>query len=114
MLAEHAVRRPRLLPALHSLGDLTGCTILAVHEDGFGDTLHFARYLPLLAARGAHVIASVPAPLARIIRTVPGVAVVHSPDDPLPRYHFYRPFFSLPRAFETTPTIPSVASLAAF
>jgi tetratricopeptide (TPR) repeat protein len=102
-LVEHAVRRPNLLPALSSLSDLTGRTILAVHEDGFGDSLHFARYLPLLASRGAKVIVSVPALLTRIMRTVPGVAAIHCSDDPLPFHHFYCPFFSLPRAFETTP-----------
>lgn len=103
MLAEHSVRRPRLLPALSRLGDLNGRTILVVHEDGFGDTLHFARYLPLLASRGAQVIVSVPPPLTRIMRTVPGVAAIADPDDPTPFHHFYCPFFSLPRAFETTP-----------
>ena len=108
MLAEHAVRRPRLLPALSRLADLNGRTILVVHEDGFGDTLHFARYLPLLASRGANVIVSVPAPLSRIMRTVPGVAAIHGSDDPAPFHHFYCPFFSLPRAFETTPdSIPA-------
>jgi Flp pilus assembly protein TadD len=107
-LAGHAVRRPRLLPALSGLPDLTGRTILAMHEDGFGDTLHFARYLPLLAARGSHVMVSVPAPLIRIMRTVPGVAAIYGPDDTPPHHHFYCPFFSLPRAFETTPdTIPA-------
>jgi Flp pilus assembly protein TadD len=107
-LAGHAVRRPRLLPALAGLPELTGRTILAVHEDGFGDTLHFARYLPLLAARGARVIASVPATLARIMRTVPGVAAIHDPDDTVPDHDFYCPFFSLPRAFETVPdSIPA-------
>jgi tetratricopeptide (TPR) repeat protein len=107
-LAEHAVRRPRLLPAMSRLPDLSGRTVLVVHEDGFGDTLHFASYLPLLASRGARVIVSVPAPLTRIMRSVPGVAAVVSCDDPLPAYHFYCPFFSLPRAFETTPdSIPA-------
>ena len=106
-LAGHAVRRPRLLPALSTMPDLTGVTILGVHEDGFGDTLHFARYLPLLAARGARVVVSVPEPLIRIMRTVPGVAAVLGPDDPVPYHHYYCPFFSLPRAFATTPdTIP--------
>lgn len=108
MLAEHAVRRPRLLPAVARLGDLTGRTILVVHEDGFGDTLHFARYLPLLASRGANVIVSAPAALTRIMRTVPGVAAIHGPDEPPPFHHYYCPFFSLPRAFETTPdSIPA-------
>ncbi len=107
-LAGHATRGPRLLPTMSGLPDLSGQTIVAVHEDGFGDTLHFARYLPLLAARGARVIVSVPKPLRRIMRTAPGVAAIHDPDDPLPDYNFYCPFFSLPRAFETTPeTIPA-------
>jgi Flp pilus assembly protein TadD len=104
-LAGHATRRPHLLPAISGLTDLTGRTIAAVHEDGFGDTLHFARYLPLLAERGAHVVVCVPPPLARVMRTIPGVAEVRGD---LPRYDFYCPFFSLPRAFETTPdTIPA-------
>jgi Flp pilus assembly protein TadD len=103
MLSEHASRRPGLLPSVSSLANLNGRTILVMHEDGFGDTLHFARYLPLLAARGAKVIASVPAPLTRIMRSVPGVAAIHQSDQPLPFHHFYCPFFSLPRAFEATP-----------
>jgi hypothetical protein len=101
-------RRPRLLPTLDSGTDLTGLTILAPHEDGFGDTLHFARYLPLLAKRGARVMVSVPAPLTRIMRTVPGVAAVRDSNEPPPEHDFYCPFFSLPRAFATTPeTIPA-------
>ena len=101
-------RRPRLLPSLDSATDLTGRTILALHEDGFGDTLHFARYLPLLAQRGARVIMSVPPTLVRIMRSVPGVAAVFNSNEPLPQHDFYCPFFSLPRAFATTPeTIPA-------
>ena len=101
-------RRPRLLPSLDGVTDLTSRTILAAHEDGFGDTLHFARYLPLLAARGARVIVSVPPPLIRVMRAVPGVAAVHGSDGPPPEHDFYCPFFSLPRAFSTTPeTIPA-------
>jgi tetratricopeptide (TPR) repeat protein len=107
-LAGHATRQPRLLPELSLLPDLKGRTILALHEDGFGDTLHFARYLPLLAARGARIVVSVPEPLVRIMRTLPGDAEVHGPTGTLPPYDFYCPFFSLPRAFETTPdTIPA-------
>jgi Flp pilus assembly protein TadD len=107
-LAGHAVRQPRLLPALSSLSGLAGRNILALHEDGFGDTLHFARYLPLLAERGAHVMVSVPAQLIRIMRTIPGVAAVYGPEDTPPRHDYYCPFFSLPRAFETTPdTMPA-------
>jgi Flp pilus assembly protein TadD len=88
--------------------DLRGRTVLALHEDGYGDTLNFARYLPMLAARGARVVACVPPALLRVVRTVPGVAEVRGLDEPLPPYDFQCPFFSLPRAFETTPdTIPA-------
>jgi hypothetical protein len=92
-----------LLPAVADLPDFAGRTVLAIHEDGFGDTLHFARYLPLLWARGARVIARVPAELTRVMRTVPGVAAVLQQDDALPEHDYYCPFFSLPRAFQTTP-----------
>jgi tetratricopeptide (TPR) repeat protein len=107
-LAGHANMRPRLLPAIAGLPDLTGRTIVVVHEDGLGDTLHFARYLPMLAERGARVLVSVPTALTRVMRTIPGVADVCDSDGPLPSHDFYCPFFSLPRAFETTPdTIPA-------
>ncbi len=104
-LTGHATRRPGLLPMLSTIPDLSGKTILAVHEDGFGDTLHFARYLPLLRQRGAHVIAVVPRPLHRILR---GLTDVHDSETSWPEHDFYCPFFSLPRAFETTiETIPA-------
>jgi hypothetical protein len=50
----------KLLPPLSVLPDLTGRTVLVVQEEGFGDTLQFLRYLPLLANRGARVAVAVP------------------------------------------------------
>jgi tetratricopeptide (TPR) repeat protein len=110
-----ALPMERLLPAIDSLGEaLQGRTVLAVHEEGFGDTLQFLRYLPLLAARGARVVAMVPPALERLARTVAGVAQVVSTADPPPPYDFHCPFFSLPRAFGTTvDTIPQAPYLAA-
>jgi tetratricopeptide (TPR) repeat protein len=92
----------RLLPSLSELGRLHGRTILATHEEGFGDTLQFARYLPLLAQRGARVVAMVPQPLVRVIRSIPGLDAVFCSEDPTPAYDYHCPFFSLPRAFGTT------------
>lgn len=92
---------------------LLGLTILALHEDGFGDTLQFLRYLPLLAERGARVVACVPAPLARVMRAVPGVAEVVTDARRLPAHDFVCPMFSLPRIFGTTVrTIPPVPAVA--
>jgi Flp pilus assembly protein TadD len=96
-----------LMPSLHPGDRLTGLTILAQHEDGFGDTLQFLRYLPLLAERGARVVACVPPSLARLMRAVPGVAEVTTDPRRLPPHDFACPMFSLPRVFATTvQTIP--------
>lgn len=102
----------RLMPSLHPNDRLAGLTILAQHEDGFGDTLQFLRYLPLLAERGARVIACVPPSLVRVMRAVPGVTQVVTDPHRLPSYDYVCPMFSLPRVFGTTPsTIPPVAAI---
>ncbi len=101
-----------LLPDVSQIDDLRGVTILAVHEDGFGDTLHFMRYLPLLAGRGARILAWVPETLMRIVARLPGVTPVVASGPP-PAHDFHCPMFSLPRAFATTPdTVPSSPYIA--
>lgn len=103
----------RLMPSLRPEDRLSGLTILVLHEDGFGDTLQFLRYLPLLAARGARVVACVPRPLARLMQAVPGVAAVVTDRRRVPAHDFACPMFSLPRVFGTTvnsiPPVPAVA-----
>jgi hypothetical protein len=44
---------------------IDGKTILLHSEQGFGDTIQFCRYVPLVAARGACVILEVQRPAAR-------------------------------------------------
>jgi len=91
------------------LGDkeIVGKTILLWSEQGFGDTLQFVRYAPLVAARGARVILSVQAPLASLMKTLAGAVEVHAQGDELPAADFYCPLMSLPLAFGTTvETIP--------
>jgi Flp pilus assembly protein TadD len=103
-----------LLPAISEAGDLAGRTVLLTHEEGFGDTLQFLRYAPLLAQRGARVLAWVPDPLVRLVQTVKGVAAVFTGDGAPPLFDFHCPFVSLPRAFETTvATVPGEPYVAA-
>jgi len=103
-----------LLPALREAGDLTGRTILLTHEEGFGDTIQFLRYAPLLADRGARVLAWVPGLLVRLVRSVAGVDAVFTGDGAPPPFDFHCPFVSLPRAFESTPaTVPAGPYLSA-
>lgn len=91
-----------MLPVLESGTRLDGSRILVWHEEGFGDTLQFARYLPMLMELGAEVTASVPAALVRLLRGMPGLTVVQAGKGTLPPHDVQCPFFSLPRAFGTT------------
>ncbi|MDR3530703.1 MAG: tetratricopeptide repeat protein [Rhodopila sp.] len=97
-----AIDPTRLMPSLRPGNSLVGMTILALHEDGFGDTLQFLRYLPLLAERGARVVACVPPVLARVMQTVPGVAEIVTDSRRLPPHDYVCPMFSLPRVFGTS------------
>jgi Flp pilus assembly protein TadD len=95
-----------LLPDIAGL-DLRGRTVLVTHEEGFGDTLQFVRYVPLLAKRGARVVLAVPRELQRLAAGVGGVAELCSFGAKLPLFDYHCPVFSLPRAFGTTmATIP--------
>lgn len=87
---------------------LAGKTILVPEDEGMGDTIQFARYLPMLAERGARVIVSVNAPILPLLRGMPGVAqCIPRSVEPLPAFDLYCPVGSLPLAFETRlDTIP--------
>jgi tetratricopeptide (TPR) repeat protein len=81
--------------------DIAGRTILLHAEQGFGDTIQFVRYLPLVAARGARVIIEVPRELADLVRTVAGEYQVSLRGEPPPRFDLHCPLMSLPLAFAT-------------
>ncbi len=101
--------QPMSLPGAPWRGgtDVAGKTIFLFAEQGLGDTLQFIRYAPLLAARGARVIAAVPAALKPLMATMPGVTAV-SAGDRQPSFDLHCPMMSLPLAFGTTlGTIPT-------
>jgi Flp pilus assembly protein TadD len=103
-----------LLPVLAQRGRLDGQRVLVWHEEGFGDTLQFARYLPLLVERGAKVTVAVPASLVRLLRGMPGIAVVQMGEAAPPPHDLQCPVFSLPRVFATTvATVPPAPYLRA-
>lgn len=91
-----------------------GRTILLHAEQGLGDTLQFVRYAPLVAARsGARVVLAVQAPLARLLRAVPGVDHVAAVGGALSPFDLVCPLLSLPRLFGTTlASIPPVVPYA--
>ncbi len=82
--------------------DPFGKTILVHAEQGLGDSIQFARYVPLLAGRGATVILECREPLVPIFETLNGAVSVHARDAKLPDFDFHVPMMSLPRLFGTT------------
>jgi hypothetical protein len=77
---------------------LAGRRLLLQPEQGLGDTIQFARYAPLLAARGGTVVLGVQPPLQRLLRSLeaPGVTVVAC-GEVLPPIDCYLPLLSVPR-----------------
>ncbi|WP_448043315.1 tetratricopeptide repeat protein [Bradyrhizobium liaoningense] len=86
---------------------LDGRTLLLFAEYGLGDALHFVRYLPMVTARGGHIVLQVQPALASLLRTLPDVTVIPR-GEPLPPFDLQLPLMSLPRVFGTTvDTIPA-------
>ena len=81
-------------------GDLSGRTLLVHAEQGLGDTIQFARYLPLIAARGGRAVLACEKPLIPLLSELPATMVAK--DAPLPRYDCWIDQMSLPRVFGTT------------
>lgn len=89
-------------------GELRGKTILLHAEQGLGDSIHFSRYAPLVAAKGATVFLDVPKVLTLLMNSLNGVSRVLTPGEPLPQTDFHCPLLSLPLAFNTDlATIPT-------
>jgi tetratricopeptide (TPR) repeat protein len=89
--------------------DIAGKTVLLHWEQGFGDTLQFARYATWVRARGARVIISVPNILVALMRSLdPGVEIIADDMAP-PDFDLHAPLMSLPLIFGTDiSTIPGL------
>lgn len=84
--------------------DPAGRTILVHAEQGFGDTIQFARYLPRI---GGHVVLCCDRPLMPLLGQLRGVDVV-AKDAAIADYDCWIDQMSLPRVFGTRlETIPS-------
>ena len=94
-------QRPAELYRWTGAEPLMGKTILLHAEQGFGDTIQFCRYAPLLADRGARVILAVPQALRRLLGSLRGIDTLIGPDDRLPSFDWHCPLMSLPLALGT-------------
>jgi tetratricopeptide (TPR) repeat protein len=101
-------RRAFTQPLWTGEDELGGRTVLLHAEQGFGDTIQFCRYAPLVAARGACVVLEVAPPLQRLAQTLAGVAATVPRGAALPEFDRHCPLLTLPRAFATRlDSIPS-------
>lgn len=84
--------------------DIRGKTLLVWAEQGLGDSIMFARYVPLLRQRGARVMLTVQSPLLPLMADLPDQLV---PEGSTVTFDLHCPLPSLPRAFGTElATIP--------
>jgi tetratricopeptide (TPR) repeat protein len=83
-----------------------GKTILVHAEQGLGDTIQFARYLPLLAAKGARIIFQVQPTLARLFHGLAGADAILPLDQPAPRHDSHVPLMSLPKLLPSADPLP--------
>lgn len=104
-----------IIPKWDGKSSLEGKYILLMHEQGFGDSIQFLRYVRLLLDRGARVAVHVKNPLYRLFQSfTPAVTLIRE-SDPLPPCDCAYVLMSLPFALgtDTVADIPSFPSYLA-
>jgi tetratricopeptide (TPR) repeat protein/ADP-heptose:LPS heptosyltransferase len=105
---------PRLQqPMWQGQANIAEKTIVIAADEGLGDTIQFVRYVPMVAAFGAHVILAVQAPLRPLLSKMPGISQCISISEAADLHpaDFHCPIMSLPFAFKTNlETIPAPTS----
>jgi tetratricopeptide (TPR) repeat protein len=79
-------------------------TVLLHAEQGLGDTIQFARYVPQLAASGANVILEVQPALTSLLSRLEGAKTVIAQGAPALPYDVHCPLGTLPLALKTEPS----------
>ncbi|NPU14937.1 tetratricopeptide repeat protein [Bradyrhizobium sp. 83002] len=93
--------------------DIAGKTIVIAADEGLGDTIQFARYVPMVAALGARVVLAVQKSLVALLSNMAGISqcIPVSEAAELAAVDFHCPIMSLPFAFRTTlETVPAPVS----
>ncbi|MGH7124582.1 MAG: tetratricopeptide repeat protein, partial [Stellaceae bacterium] len=76
-------------------------SLLVHHEQGLGDTIHFCRYLPMVAPKVGRLVFECQPELARLMTCIPGVAEVIPSGRQTPACDYHVPLLNLPRYFHT-------------
>ncbi len=86
--------------------DLGGGTLLLTAEQGIGDLVQFARYVPLAARRGCRVVVECHPGLEGLLSLLPGVDACLTVGAPLPACDAWAPLVSLPHLLGGLPPPP--------
>ena len=98
---------PRITSAPWNGMRIPGGRILLVGDQGYGDTLQFARYIPQVAERCKEVILGCSAEMASLMARIPGVSLCCHRWNEIPGHAAHIRLSSLPGVFHTTiDTIP--------
>jgi tetratricopeptide (TPR) repeat protein len=97
-----SVFRPKFSQSPWDGRELHGQRILLYPEGGFGDTIQFARYAPMVAGRGGKVILGCGPALARLFQTIRGVTELAVSGVHVPEFDLQCPMMTLPMLFDTT------------
>ena len=81
--------------------DIRGARIFVYSEQGLGDTMVLARYIPMLHSLGATVYFEVQPPLHRLLQNLAGAEQAFVPGTALPEFDWQCPLLSLPLGFGT-------------
>jgi tetratricopeptide (TPR) repeat protein len=95
-LADNPIRPLPGVPEWDGKTDLRGKTLLLRAEQGFGDMIQFARFIPLVAQKAAHVIVECRKEMLGVMQTVAGVGQVIAKGTNPPPFDIHAPLLSLP------------------
>ena len=96
-----AIKRRNFNSQLWTGQPLKGKSILVYAEQGFGDTIQFVPYAPMIAKQASKVILECQRDLLRICSNLEGVSEVIARGEFLPETDFHIPLMSLPHQMGT-------------
>jgi Tfp pilus assembly protein PilF len=101
-LADNPIRPLESAPEWDGKTGLRGKRILLRAEQGFGDMIQFARFIPMVAKKAGHVIVECRKELIPIMRTVTGVGTLVEKGRALPEFDVHVPLLSLPHVMKVS------------
>ena len=99
-LADNPIKPLPDVPEWDGKADLRGKRLLLRAEQGFGDMIQFARFVPMVAKKAAHIILECRAELIPVMRTIVGVGTIVEKGAKLPPFDMHVPLLSLPHVLK--------------